>query len=92
MWNEGLNAKSNTFMAGSFNPFAIKMAIGNKNDMFKGNAQHDSSELITTLLDIIHEDLNRVAVKPKIEMPSDEEQEKLNDFELEQLQTEAHLK
>ena len=92
MWNESLNAKSNTFMAGSFNPFAIKMAIGNKNDMFKGNAQHDSSELITTLLDIIHEDLNRVAVKPKIEMPSDEEQEKLNDFELEQLQTEAHLK
>lgn len=72
-------------MANSFNPFAIKLAIGNKNDMFKGNAQHDSSELITTLLDIIHEDLNRVPVKPKIEMPSDDNLDQLNDFELEQL-------
>ena len=38
MWNEGLNAKSNSYMAGCFSPFAIKMAIGTKNDMFKGNA------------------------------------------------------
>ena len=35
--------------------------------MFKGYHQHDSSELITFLLDGIHEDLNRVKTKPYVE-------------------------
>lgn len=35
--------------------------------MFKGFHQHDSSELITFVLDGIHEDLNRVKKKPYVE-------------------------
>lgn len=35
--------------------------------MFSGYNQHDSSELITYLLDGLHEDLNRVINKPYTE-------------------------
>lgn len=35
--------------------------------MFSGYNQHDSGELITYLLDGLHEDLNRVKVKPYVE-------------------------
>lgn len=40
MWNEPRSSQS------SFNPILLKRAIGMKNDMFKGNAQHDSNELL----------------------------------------------
>jgi ubiquitin carboxyl-terminal hydrolase 4/11 len=40
--------------------------------MFKGYSQHDSSELITFLLDGLHEDLNRVRQKPYVEMGDSE--------------------
>lgn len=35
--------------------------------MFTGYNQHDSGELITYLLDGLHEDLNRVKDKPYVE-------------------------
>lgn len=35
--------------------------------MFKGSSQHDTSELITFLLDGLNEDLNRIIEKPYIE-------------------------
>lgn len=35
--------------------------------MFSGYNQHDSGELITYLLDGLHEDLNRIKKKPYIE-------------------------
>jgi ubiquitin carboxyl-terminal hydrolase 4/11/15 len=35
--------------------------------MFSGYQQHDASELINYLLDLLHEDLNRVKVKPYVE-------------------------
>jgi ubiquitin C-terminal hydrolase len=60
MWNEEENGQK------SFNPILLKRAIGIKNDMFKGNQQHDSNELLQFLLDQIHEDLNRVKDKPKL--------------------------
>jgi len=37
--------------------------------MFSGYAQHDSAELLTYVLDGLHEDLNRVKKKPYVEMP-----------------------
>jgi ubiquitin C-terminal hydrolase len=40
MWNEGKDGSK------SFNPIMLKRAIGMANDMFKGNAQHDSNELL----------------------------------------------
>jgi len=46
------------------------------------------------LLDQLHEDLNRVKVKPFIEMPSDDQlsQQKMSDHELAVFFNEAHLK
>lgn len=48
-------------------PTNFKIAVGKFQPMFKGYHQHDSSELITFLLDGIHEDLNRVKKKPYVE-------------------------
>ncbi|CAD8190935.1 unnamed protein product [Paramecium octaurelia] len=48
-------------------PTSFKKAVGQFQPMFKGYQQHDSSELITFLLDGLHEDLNRVKKKPYVE-------------------------
>ncbi|CAD8065888.1 unnamed protein product [Paramecium primaurelia] len=48
-------------------PTNYKKAVGQFQPMFKGYHQHDSSELITFVLDGIHEDLNRVKKKPYVE-------------------------
>ncbi|CAD8125674.1 unnamed protein product [Paramecium sonneborni] len=48
-------------------PSSFKKAVGQFQPMFKGFQQHDSSELITFLLDGLHEDLNRVKKKPYVE-------------------------
>lgn len=51
----------------SFSPTQLKRAIGKFQPMFSGYNQHDSGELVTYLLDGLHEDLNRVKVKPYVE-------------------------
>ncbi len=51
----------------SFSPTQLKRAIGKFQPMFTGYNQHDSGELITYLLDGLHEDLNRVKDKPYVE-------------------------
>lgn len=53
---------------GSTAPAALKRAIGRFQPMFSGYEQHDSGELISYLLDGLHEDLNRVISKPYVEM------------------------
>lgn len=45
-------------------PSILKRAIGKFQPMFVGYEQHDSGELISYLLDGLHEDLNRVKDKP----------------------------
>jgi ubiquitin carboxyl-terminal hydrolase 4/11/15 len=50
----------------SFSPAHLKKAIGKYQPMFSGYNQHDSSELINYLLDGLHEDLNRIKVKPYV--------------------------
>ncbi|SPR01712.1 unnamed protein product (mitochondrion) [Plasmodiophora brassicae] len=47
-------------------PFGIKRVISKHAPMFSGYRQHDSQELLAFLLDGLHEDLNRVTVKPYI--------------------------
>lgn len=37
--------------------------------MFQGYQQHDSQEFLNSLLDSLHEDLNRVYKKPYVELP-----------------------
>ena len=49
-------------------PRAFKMAVGRFAPQFSGYQQQDSQELLTFLLDGLHEDLNRVRQKPYVEM------------------------
>ena len=50
-------------------PFGLKKVLGGRVARFSGYGQQDSAELVNYLLDLIHEDLNRVKKKPYIEMP-----------------------
>lgn len=52
----------------SIAPSDVKRAVGQINTQFSGYAQNDSQELISTLLDALHEDQNRVKNKPYIEL------------------------
>merc|ERR1719284_1031760 len=49
-------------------PRAFKMAVGRFAPQFSGYQQQDSQELLTFLLDGLHEDLNRIRQKPYVEM------------------------
>ncbi len=51
----------------SVSPAALKQILGEIQPRFFGNQQHDSSELLSFLLDGLHEDLNRVHKKPPTE-------------------------
>ena len=48
-------------------PSALKRVVGKFHSNFMGFAQQDGQELITTILDGLHEDLNRVKNKPYVE-------------------------
>jgi ubiquitin carboxyl-terminal hydrolase 4/11/15 len=50
----------------SVSPTHLKRAIGKFQNMFMGYNQHDSGELVSYLLDGLHEDLNRVIKKPYV--------------------------
>lgn len=50
-------------------PWSFKKVVGNFQPMFSGFGQHDSAELLSFVLDGIHEDINRVISKPYFEMP-----------------------
>jgi ubiquitin C-terminal hydrolase len=49
-------------------PRNFKMAVGRFAPQFSGYQQQDSQELLTFLLDGLHEDLNRVKKKPYVEL------------------------
>lgn len=53
----------------SFTPRNIKATIGKHWSQFTGYGQQDSQEFLSTLVDGIHEDLNRILKKPYIENP-----------------------
>ena len=50
-------------------PFDLKRVLGKRVARFSGYGQQDAAELVNYLLDLIHEDLNRVKKKPYVEMP-----------------------
>ncbi|KAF8628722.1 hypothetical protein AX17_005944 [Amanita inopinata Kibby_2008] len=56
-------------------PFEFRNSICQLKSEFKGNDQHDSQEFLSFLLDGIHEDLNRVMVKPTITQTPEQEAE-----------------
>mmetsp|Transcript_1956 Transcript_1956/g.3406 ORF Transcript_1956/g.3406 Transcript_1956/m.3406 type:complete len:238 (+) Transcript_1956:1105-1818(+) len=53
-------------------PYDLKRVLGKRVARFSGYGQQDACELINFLLDLIHEDLNRVKKKPYVEMPEGE--------------------
>ena len=50
-------------------PHQLKKVLGKKIARFSGYGQQDSCELINYLLDLLHEDLNRIKKKPYVELP-----------------------
>ena len=58
-------------------PYRFKSVLAKHNNTFEGYAQHDSQELLSCLLDAVHEDTNRVRTKPYVESltakPSDDD-------------------
>ncbi|KAK6506680.1 CSN-associated deubiquitinating enzyme Ubp12, variant 2 [Arthrobotrys musiformis] len=50
-------------------PREFKGAVGKHNTIFSGYGQQDSQEFVSYLLDILHEDLNRIHQKPVVEFP-----------------------
>lgn len=52
-------------------PYDLKRTLGSRISRFSGYGQQDSAELVNYLLDLIHEDLNRVMQKPYVEMGDD---------------------
>lgn len=52
-------------------PYDLKRTLGSRISRFSGYGQQDSAELVTFLLDLVHEDLNRVKEKPYVEMSND---------------------
>ena len=57
----------------SFAPREFKSTMGRFNTMFRGYGQQDSQELLQSLLDGLHEDLNRIVKKPYVELPDMDE-------------------
>ena len=51
----------------SFSPWELKMVISRKAPQFSGFSQHDSQEVLSFLLEILHEDINEVSKKPYVE-------------------------
>ena len=61
LWSKDANRSS------ALTPKSFKRSLERVNPMFAGYEQHDTGELLTFLLDGLHEDLNRVEKKPYVE-------------------------
>jgi ubiquitin carboxyl-terminal hydrolase 4/11/15 len=70
-------------------PWDFKKVIGRVASQFMGYGQQDSQELLSYLLDGLHEDLNRVKVKPAVESIESNDRD---DETVSQLSWENHLK
>lgn len=57
----------------SFAPKNFKQTLGRANGLFSGYGQQDSQEFVSWLVDALHEDLNRVRVKPYRENPDSDD-------------------
>ena len=62
LWSTGRNH--------AVSPSEFKRTIAKRVSQFTGYGQHDSQELLAFLMDVLHEDLNRIKTKPPTEMPT----------------------
>jgi ubiquitin C-terminal hydrolase len=58
-------------------PTRFKKTLGKLKAQFSGNEQNDTQEFLAELLDMLHEDVNRVTEKRYIQAPSDEDLENM---------------
>ncbi|UYV73741.1 USP8 [Cordylochernes scorpioides] len=66
---------------GIVNPMIFKAKLGSLDNMFNNYYQHDAHEFLISLLQLLHNDLNRVKTPPKDleEIPEDQPAEKLSE-------------
>lgn len=76
--------------APALTPKTFKESLGQFNDLFAGNEQHDAQELLAFLLGGLSEDLNRIVEKPYIQNPDSDG--KRPDSELADIWWSNHLK
>ncbi|KAI0738660.1 cysteine proteinase [Daedaleopsis nitida] len=60
---------------GTLSPVTFRRSICSHAPQFSGTEQHDSQEFLSFLLDGLHEDLNRILQKPKVERTIEREAE-----------------
>jgi len=77
--SSGLSSYNSNSVHQSISPREFKSIVGRFNSLFLGYGQQDSQELLTFLLDALHEDLNRVKVKPFDEIPDYDDENSAND-------------
>lgn len=53
-------------------PFKFKQLLAKTNEQFSGGDQQDAQEFLTYMIDILHEDSNKVRKKPYVESMEDE--------------------
>ena len=51
----------------SIAPWDVKSWVARKAVQFQGFAQHDSQEMLSVLLETMHEDVNEISKKPYVE-------------------------
>eukprot|EP00124_Ichthyophonus_hoferi_P000477 Ihof_evm7s18 gene=Ihof_evmTU7s18 len=74
----------------SIAPRAFKHKLGSYQPRFSGYQQQDAQELLSFLLDGLHEDLNRVKQKPYIEMPDSDDHP--DEYKLAEISWDYHKK
>lgn len=57
----------------TLSPSSLRKTISRLAPQFAGNSQHDAEEVLTYLVDRLHEDLNRIKKKPYIKAPDDDD-------------------
>jgi len=62
-------------------PNKFKRTLAKLKPQFAGNDQHDSQEFLAEMLDMLHEDVNRVVEKPYVVEPDDDEVDKLTSID-----------
>jgi ubiquitin C-terminal hydrolase len=77
--SNGLSSYTSSSSYQSISPREFKSIVGRFNSLFLGYGQQDSQELLTFLLDALHEDLNRVKVKPFDEIPDYDDENSADD-------------
>lgn len=53
-----------------YSPAKLKSLLSEKFSQFSGFAQHDAQEYMSVLLDVLHEDINRIREKPYVKINS----------------------